>query len=151
MKSFMLIVLGAVNFLLVIAVRPAAAQPQFPSPIQSQPAISPYLNLLRSGNSPGVNYYGLVRPQQEFRSSYQQLQQDFNSQQTQPAPYGPQDTSGLPPTGHASQFNTQGRYFNTNGAVGGTTNATNSAPAATPFRASAVSTPRAPSRTPPTH
>jgi hypothetical protein len=150
MKRFTLALLAAVNFLLVLGIRRAAAQPQFPSAVQSQPVVSPYLNLLRSGSSPGVNYYGLVRPQQEFRSSYLQLQQDFNSQQAQESSYGPQDTSGLPPTGHGAQFNTQGRYFNTNGAVGGTTNATNSAPAATPFRASAVSAPRTPTRTPTT-
>jgi hypothetical protein len=147
MKRFTLVLLGAVNFLLVMGVRPAAAQPQFPSP--TQPAVSPYLNLLRQGNSPGVNYYGLVRPQQEFRNSYQRLQQDFNTQQTQPIPFGPEDTSGLPPTGHAAQFNTQGRYFMTGGALGGATNAANATPAgATPFRPSAVSTPRTPSRTP---
>jgi hypothetical protein len=145
MKRFTLVLLGAANFLLVMGIRPAAAQPQFPTP--SQPAVSPYLNLLRSGSSPGVNYYGLVRPQEEFRNSFQRLQQDFNTQQTQPSLYGPLDTSGLPPTGHAARFNTQGRYFMTNGALAGTTSGTTAPSAgATPYRPSAVSAPQAPSR-----
>lgn len=37
----------------------------------TQPPVSPYLNLLRGGN-PAVNYFGLVRPEQNF---YNQLQQ----------------------------------------------------------------------------
>jgi hypothetical protein len=149
MKRFTLVLFGAANFLLVMGVRPAAAQPQFPVP--SQPAVSPYVNLLRSGSSPGVNYYGIVRPQEEFRNSFLRLQQDFNTQQTQPSPYGPLDTSGLPPTGHAAQFNTQARYFMTNGAQGSRTSGTNASSAgATPYRPSAVTAPQAPSRPSPT-
>ena len=40
----------------------------------SRPTFSPYLNLLRSGNSTLFNYYGLVRPEVEFRSANQQFQ-----------------------------------------------------------------------------
>ena len=39
-----------------------------------QAAFSPYLNLLRGGNSTLLNYYGLVRPEQEFRQANQQFQ-----------------------------------------------------------------------------
>jgi hypothetical protein len=31
-----------------------------------RPAFSPYLNMFRSGNGPVMNYFGMVRPQQEF-------------------------------------------------------------------------------------
>ncbi len=41
----------------------------------SRPAYSPYLNLLRGGASPATNYFGLVRPQLDFRSGLLQLQQ----------------------------------------------------------------------------
>ena len=40
----------------------------------SRPTFSPYLNLLRSGNSTMFNYYGLVRPEVEFRAANQQFQ-----------------------------------------------------------------------------
>src|SRR5262249_237412 len=40
-----------------------------------RPPFSPYLNLLRQNSSPAVNYFGLVRPQQQFAGSLQGLQQ----------------------------------------------------------------------------
>jgi hypothetical protein len=53
-----------------------------------RPAFSPYLNLGRGGN-PAVNYYGLVRPQQQFATSIQQLREAdttlFNSAASQVA------------------------------------------------------------------
>jgi|GEM_PF-2366055 len=45
----------------------------------SRPTFSPYLNLLRSGNSTLFNYYGLVRPEVEFRSANQQFQSSLGS------------------------------------------------------------------------
>ena len=43
-----------------------------------QPAVSPYLNLLRGGSSAAINYYGLVRPAMQFQSAIQNLQQQVN-------------------------------------------------------------------------
>ena len=43
----------------------------------SQPAVSPYINLLRRGNSTALNYYGLVRPEQEFRAANEQFISNF--------------------------------------------------------------------------
>jgi hypothetical protein len=144
MKRFALVVLGTVGVLLIVGVGPAAAQPQFSNPIQSpvaQPPVSPFINLFRQGNSPALNYYGLVRPQLEFRNAYQQLQQQQVSAEQQQAAVGPADVSGLPPTGHVAQFNTQGRYFMTRGALG----SANAAPGgATPYRPAAASPPRTP-------
>ncbi|MDA1164911.1 MAG: hypothetical protein O3B13_17590 [Planctomycetota bacterium] len=48
-----------------------------------QPTFSPYLNLLRRGNSTLSNYYGLVRPQQQFQSANEQFQSEFNQVQRQ--------------------------------------------------------------------
>lgn len=42
----------------------------------SRPTFSPYLNLLRDGN-PVNNYYGLVRPQQDFQQNLDQVQRNF--------------------------------------------------------------------------
>ena len=44
-----------------------------------RPAVSPYLNLLRPGASPAVNYYGIVRPTQNLQSSVSGLQTQTSS------------------------------------------------------------------------
>src|SRR4051812_18227610 len=46
--------------------------------IPSGPTVSPYLNLLRPGNSPALNYYGLVRPQFQTNADLLGLQQRMN-------------------------------------------------------------------------
>ncbi len=73
------------------------------------PAYSPYLNLLRRGNSAAANYYGLVKPELEFRSAYRGLQQQVNGQVNATAAVDPQ--SGLPYTGHVATFLNTGGYF----------------------------------------
>jgi hypothetical protein len=84
-------------------------------PQQYRPAYSPYLNLLRSGSSPAVNYYGLVRPQLNFINSIGMLQQQVSSDQ--------QEISGLqfgnlPTTGHPVQFlNLKGYFQSTQGGA----------------------------------
>src|SRR5262245_23944289 len=85
----------------------AFAQPQAP---RTQPPVSPYLNLLRPGNSAGVNYYGLVRPQMEFRNNIQNLQQQVANNQ---ADISNLTTAQLPTTGHATSFLNTGGYFGT--------------------------------------
>jgi hypothetical protein len=75
-----------------------------------QSRVSPYLNLLRQGSAPGVNYYGLVRPEFEFRRNIGALQgQVLNNQQAitglQTAP------ATAVTTGHAVGFQNHGSYF----------------------------------------
>ena len=82
----------------------------------NRPAFSPYLNLLRSGSSPGVNYYGIVRPEIFFSNSLYQLQgqqSTLANRQEDLAAY-----TALPATGHASGFQTQAKYFMTSGGQG---------------------------------
>lgn len=50
---------------------------QVPGTDIRRPAFSPYLNLLRGGN-PVLNYYGIVRPEQEFRAANQEFRGTFN-------------------------------------------------------------------------
>lgn len=93
-----------------LVVSTASAQP--PGPPPPPPAFSPYLNLLRPGNSPGVNYYGLVRPQMEFRNNIQNLQQQVSNNRA--------DISGLnnaviPTTGHTTSFLNTGGYYSGGG------------------------------------
>jgi hypothetical protein len=120
-------------------VGPSLAQAQFPAqqinPQLGMPppglnpgaAVSPYLNLLRRETIPGINYYGIVRPQVEFGNSILQLQeqglltrQEVNSEAERFAPT----------TGHPVQFQNAGRYFQTLNRQT-TANALNATPATT--------------------
>ena len=77
------------------------------------PGYSPYLNLLRPGN-PGANYYGLVRPQVEFRANLQQLQRNTTALQTGLS----QMASGDLATGHTAGFMYFGGYYSGLGRSG---------------------------------
>jgi hypothetical protein len=78
--------------------------------------VSPYLNLLRSGSAPGVNYYGLVRPEFEFRRNIGQLQaQNFAQQQ---AITGLQTAPTTVTTGHPVGFQNHLGYFQNLSALG---------------------------------
>src|SRR5262245_56181717 len=50
------------------------------SALSNRPTFSPYLNLLRQGD-PVLNYYGLVRPEQEFRAANEQFRAEFGEVQ----------------------------------------------------------------------
>jgi hypothetical protein len=103
---------------------------QSPLGIQQRPAVSPYLNLLRSSNPGYLNYYGLVRPEQQMRSAAGSLQQQYgnleqNVQNLAIAQFNLGQAAGLT-TGHSFGFMTQNqyymthqRYFMTAGAGGG--------------------------------
>jgi hypothetical protein len=83
---------------------------------RTQPAFSPYLNLLRQGNSPALNYFGLVRPELNFRSSINNLQQQANIDQQA---IGDLQMSNLPTTGHSVMFlNTRGYFQSQSGGPG---------------------------------
>lgn len=80
----------------------------------NRPTVSPYLNLYRGGNGPVSNYFGVVRPQQQFYAQNERFGeqlQDVRERQSQA--YNPRQmrrripgvyTMGV--TGHASGFNT---------------------------------------------
>jgi hypothetical protein len=89
---------------------PAHAQfPPGPAGFRTPP-FSPYLNLNRRGTNPAINYYGLVRPQIEFRNAIQNLQSDVSSLGAQAAS-GQAGVTTLPPTGHPTQFSNLSGYF----------------------------------------
>jgi hypothetical protein len=110
--------------LLLLAALPASALGQGPTrpgiTPSAGPGYSPYLNLVRPGAPAGINYYGLVRPEINFRNSISGLQTDVAAQQqlltTGRAATG---TTGLLTTGHAATFlNTGGYFLNSTGGVG---------------------------------
>ena len=97
-------------------------------PAYQAPGFSPYLNILRGGSSPAINYYGIVRPEITFGNSMYQLGVQQNMLQGQQGQLNNQQTAlaaftTLPGTGHTAGFQTQSRYFMTNGAQGGMGNA----------------------------
>src|SRR5262245_24136034 len=72
------------------------------------PAVSPYLNLNRGG-LPGVNYYGLVRPQIETAQSLQILQQQVATGAGYQTSLGQQPL--LLSTGHGAGYFMTSHYF----------------------------------------
>jgi hypothetical protein len=98
----------------------ASAQPN--PGTTSRPTFSPYLNLLNRGNSPALNYLGIVRPQQQMAQQFNQLNQQF--QQTT---NGLQNSINgieqgidptLPTTGRIVTFGNTGPYFNRHPVTG---------------------------------
>lgn len=81
---------------------PYVRPPVSPNP---RPTVSPYMNLFRGGGT-ALNYYNLVRPQQEFQGSLQVLDQRADL-----LGHALDDGRAVGPTGHASQFMTHGRFF----------------------------------------
>jgi hypothetical protein len=67
------------------------------------------LNLVRGANS-AVNYYGVIRPQQETARSLQMIQQQLQS--PSPSLAGPEESANaVHATGHTAQFANYGHYF----------------------------------------
>jgi len=96
----------------------------------TSPAVSPFLNLNRLGSPAGINYYGLVRPQQDFRNSLSALQGQIAEQGVTT---GTAD-AGLSAliTGQRARFlNTGGYFLNSNG---GTDNGPTAVPIGTGLR-----------------
>jgi len=81
-----------------------------------RPTVSPYLNLLRRGTDPALNYYNLVRPQNEFINSIQQLQGQVSTNRQGISDL--QKSTGLPPTGHTTRFLSHSSYFLNAGSAG---------------------------------
>jgi hypothetical protein len=105
-------VLGA-SLALSLAASAARAQPGAISPRgvpgYTTPPVSPYINLLRSGSSAAVNYYGIVRPEFQVQNALQNLQQQVTTLgETAGAETGP---NTLPATGHAVVFMNYSHYF----------------------------------------
>ncbi len=79
-----------------------------------RPTFSPYLNLFRSGNGPVMNYFGTVRPQQQFYAQDSELNEELESVKSrQDRQSGMNNQTRRMPgmyrmgaTGHAVGFNT---------------------------------------------
>src|SRR3954470_3145415 len=81
-------------------------QPQTTNPY-ARPTISPYLNMVRPGANPALNYFGLVRPQIQTSRALQAFQQELLPVAGGLAPAVEQAgaaSSPLPSTGHTTSF-----------------------------------------------
>ena len=96
------------------------AQPPVGASRAPSPTVSPYLNLLRRGTVPAVNYYGLVRPEVQMRNNMQNLQRQLRQTQSDLDVMTGADF-GLPFTGKSVSFLNTGGYFMTYAPAGGTT------------------------------
>ncbi|MFT3879829.1 MAG: hypothetical protein QM703_09235 [Gemmatales bacterium] len=67
-----------------------------------------WLNLNRQGGSTAQNYFGIVRPNNMFQNSLQNVQQEFGSL-TQSATNA--DSNTVRATGHAATFMNYGHYY----------------------------------------
>lgn len=78
-----------------------------------------WLNLNRAGNSPAVNYYGIVRPNAVTQNSLQNIQQEYNNL-SQSVLNNDSNTTTMNGTGHSATFMNYGHYFPRmgNGATG---------------------------------
>lgn len=95
------------------------AQAQVPGNPPIGAGYSPYLNLLRRGNSPVFNYYGLVRPEINIQNQAGQLQQQVTANRN--AINQQQQVAGqLPSTGHNFGYFTHQSYFLNNRGGGRT-------------------------------
>lgn len=95
------------------------AQSQFGTPPARRPTVSPYLNLLRGqngGGGLGLDYYGIVRPEQQYQRAADQFRQDISNlnrrvDEEQPPASRALETSILSPTGHSTTFFSTSQYF----------------------------------------
>ena len=118
-RSGMRVVQGFLALGLILVLAPGSVRAQAPlgpyGPFGPRPTVSPYLNLLRRDTPQVLNYYGLVRPQQQFNANLQNLyqQQSLITQQALAASEGGQL---LPITGHQTRFlNQRHPYFGSGG------------------------------------
>jgi hypothetical protein len=108
---------AALGLLALAGPRAAWAQTYAPpatNPFQ-KPVVSPYLNLARGGN-PAINYYGVIRPQEQTSTSLLQLQ---NQVQTGQAALAGEVAAAQPTTGHPTRFFNYSHYFFNQGGTGG--------------------------------
>src|SRR5262249_45476120 len=126
MKRHVIASVACLGILLGAGAIPAAAQPGAFSPYRgpaglgqvTQPAYPAALNLLRRGNPLYANYYGLVRPEQDFRRYIGSLQTQTATNQQDITNL---ETQQIPGTGHGTQFFNTSHYFYNRGSQSGTT------------------------------
>ena len=95
----------------------SVAQAQYlPSALPSYGGQSamPYINLLQPNVNPAVTYMGIVQPQLQAQSAFQQMQTQINMSRMMPNSVAPPRNVGVSDTGAApARFMQYQQYFNT--------------------------------------
>src|SRR5262245_57786985 len=107
---------AAIAVWLLSAVAAQAQGPVYTPP--SRPSFSPYLNLLRGDSSTTLNYFGLVRPEQQIRRNQAALAQEIRQTNQSLDDTIKGADPNLPATGHAASFNNTMGYFGGGGGSG---------------------------------
>lgn len=125
-----------VSTLYVVTTDALAQSPRSSSPVlqgrqKNRPTVSPYTSLVNDGvgsglGSSGLNYYNIVRPQQQAQRTARTINNQFQTvesqirsiERPQPgmatsglAPTGSIVTGRMSPTGHRTAFGSTGTYF----------------------------------------
>jgi hypothetical protein len=90
------------------AVRPTNTGTTTPYAAPYNPTLSPYLNLLRPGGAPAINYYGLVRPQQAYNYAINSLDQQVAYSRVAATAA---ENQAAPSTGHPIYFLNYQKFF----------------------------------------
>lgn len=122
--------------------RLSAQAPVVRPPGVAAPTYSPYLNLLRNNSPAYINYYGLVRPEVDFRSSLYGLQQGVAANAAGVSNIDA--ATGLTLTGHPTSFMNTSHYFLNRGGQGTPGSAPVRGGQGTPVAASGAATAPAP-------
>jgi hypothetical protein len=101
--------LGVLGFLATDSAKAQALRPF------GTPPVSPYINLVRPGINPAVNYYGSVRPQLQYNTAINSLEQQVQASRVA---ITAAESQGVPTTGHPIAFLNYRRYFLNTGATG---------------------------------
>jgi hypothetical protein len=121
-RAFLTMALAA-GLAFVATAQPSAAQVPFQPQANPyvRPAVSPYLNLARSGN-PAINLYGLVKPQIDTNRQIQSLQTQQQQQGLMPqlGVGGDEDSTiaNYASTGHPAGFFNYSHYYGPAGGFG---------------------------------
>lgn len=89
------------------------APPATPGYGNNQSAMS-YINLLQPNVNPALTYTGIVQPQMQAQTAFQQLQGNVNQMRMMPGGVAPPRNVGVTDTGYrAATFMSYQQYFNT--------------------------------------
>ena len=109
----------AISLVIVFTVAASTGWAQYQGggyvPPINRPAISPYLSILRQGGTPAANYYELTRPQLDYNSGINSLQ---NQTMANRNAISSLEGGATYTTGHKSGFMNYGRFFMNNGSGG---------------------------------
>ena len=107
-------VLGLAGVLILMGSAAHAQYAQPGMPAYGNQSALPYVNLLQPNVNPALTYMGIVQPQLQAQSTFQQLQGQINTARMMPGGVAPPRNIGVADTGYsAARFMQYQHLFNT--------------------------------------